>query len=198
MNHTLHTLLDASARRHNHRLCPRQILGVRIGLMGVATLGLSPDDIARKHLLVIAETDGCFVDGLAVATGCEVGRRTLRVEDFGKVAATFVDTQTETALRIAPAPGVRDKARTYPSIEPGQYQAQMRAYQSMPDEELLVVQMVRLVRPVRDITSRPGLRVNCDSCGEEVMNARELACDERVLCQACAGNGYYRPAVESA
>jgi formylmethanofuran dehydrogenase subunit E len=45
-------------------------------------------------LLTILETDGCAADGVSAATGCWVGRRTLRVEDFGKVAATFVDTQT--------------------------------------------------------------------------------------------------------
>jgi len=37
-----------------------------------------------KTLLLIVETDGCLVDGLAVATGCRVGRRTLRIEDYGK------------------------------------------------------------------------------------------------------------------
>ncbi|MBK9095054.1 MAG: hypothetical protein IPM84_20295 [Anaerolineae bacterium] len=40
--------------------------------------------------LAITETDGCFVDGVSAVTGCYVGRRTLRVEDFGKVAAVFV------------------------------------------------------------------------------------------------------------
>jgi formylmethanofuran dehydrogenase subunit E len=49
-----------------------------------------------KRLLTIAETDGCAADGLAVATGCWVGRRTMRILDFGKVAATFVDTRDPT------------------------------------------------------------------------------------------------------
>ncbi|MCZ7672117.1 MAG: formylmethanofuran dehydrogenase subunit E family protein [Chloroflexi bacterium] len=41
------------------------------------------------------ETDGCGADGVAVAADCHVGRRTLRVVDYGKMAATFVDVQTE-------------------------------------------------------------------------------------------------------
>ncbi len=54
-----------------------------------------------KRLLVIVESDGCFVDGVSVTTGCTVGHRTLRVEDYGKVAATFVDVSSERALRVA-------------------------------------------------------------------------------------------------
>ena len=47
-----------------------------------------------KRLLTFVETDGCFADGVSVATGCWLGRRTMRLVDYGKVAATFVDTHT--------------------------------------------------------------------------------------------------------
>ena len=97
-------LLEACAARHT-RLCPRQVLGLRMGLFGAKTLGL---DVPRpdKRLLVIAETDGCMADGLITATGCSVGRRTLRIVDYGKVAATFVDVETGRAVRITPREGV--------------------------------------------------------------------------------------------
>jgi formylmethanofuran dehydrogenase subunit E len=63
---------------------------VRLELAGFTALGFdSPPD--KKRLLVITETDGCFADGLSAATNCTVGHRTLRVEDYGKTAATFVD-----------------------------------------------------------------------------------------------------------
>ena len=187
----IETFLTSSARHHTH-LCPRQILGARIGLAGLSSLGLTTDEIARKRLLVIAETDGCFVDGLIAVTGCDFGHRTLRVEDYGKVAATFIDTKTERCLRIAPALDVRQKASVYVPDEPRHYFAQMQAYQVMPDSELLIIQEVLLNRPSREILSRPGLRVNCDRCGEEIMNEREIQQDGVTLCQACAGGGYYR------
>ena len=95
----LQTLFEISSRDHNH-LCPRQILGVRLGLAGAAALVLEPP-IKDKRLLVVTETDGCFVDGVTAATGCTVGHRTLRVEDYGKAAATFVDTHTGRAVRVA-------------------------------------------------------------------------------------------------
>ncbi|MCB9722404.1 MAG: formylmethanofuran dehydrogenase subunit E family protein, partial [Candidatus Omnitrophica bacterium] len=92
-------LLEKSVREHSH-LCPRQILGVRIGIAGMNALGFD-EPPAKKQLLVISETDGCFVDGIIAATDCTVGHRTLRVEDYGKVAATFVDAKTGRAVRVA-------------------------------------------------------------------------------------------------
>ncbi len=97
---SLQELLQATAARHYH-LCPRQVLGVRMGLLAAHTLHLDLPQ-TDKRLLTIVETDGCFTDGLAVATGCWVGRRTLRIEDYGKIAATFVDTLTEQAIRLTP------------------------------------------------------------------------------------------------
>jgi formylmethanofuran dehydrogenase subunit E len=184
-------LLEHSSRDHSH-LCPRQILGVRIGLAGMKALGFNQPS-AKKQLLVISETDGCFVDGVIAATGCTVGHRTLRVEDYGKVAATFVDTVTGQAVRVAPVLDVREKACTYVPDEPRHYFAQMQAYQVMPDDEMLTTQNVVLNSPIEQTVSRPGVRVNCDGCGEEIMNEREVYQNGIVLCQACAHGGYYQP-----
>jgi formylmethanofuran dehydrogenase subunit E len=143
--------------------------------------------------LVILETDGCFADGVEAATGCTVGHRTLRVEDYGKVAATFVDVKTGQAVRIAPALDVRQRAYAYAPEEKRHYFAQLAAYQVMPDEELLMIQEVYLATPVEALVSRPGVRVNCDSCGEEIINEREVIRGHGILCRACVGEGYYQP-----
>jgi formylmethanofuran dehydrogenase subunit E len=192
MNQTLIThLLTLSSARHKH-LCPRQVLGVRIGLAGGLALGLElprPD----KRLLVIVETDGCFADGVEVATGATMGHRTLRLEDYGKIGATFIDTKTEQAVRVCPQLDVREQAVLYAPDEPRHYFAQLAAYQTMPDEQLLTVQKVVLTRPLKEIVSRPGVRVNCDQCGEEIINEREISHNGQLLCRACAGLGYYTP-----
>jgi formylmethanofuran dehydrogenase subunit E len=183
-------LLELSSRNHAH-LCPRQILGVRIGLAGIQALGFH-EPPKKKQLLVISETDGCFVDGVIAATGCTVGHRTLRVEDYGKVAATFVDTVIGRAVRVAPTLDIREKAYAYAPDESRHYFAQMQAYQVMPDELMLTVQSVVLNTPVEQIISRPGVRVNCDLCGEEIMNEREVHQNGHTLCPSCAGGGYYQ------
>jgi formylmethanofuran dehydrogenase subunit E len=186
----LQRLFEISSREHNH-LCPRQILGVRIGLKGICSLHIEPNHNS-KRLLVITETDGCFADGLSAATNCTVGHRTLRVKDYGKVAATFVDTQSGRAIRVAPVLNIRERACAFVPDEPRHYFAQMQAYQIMPDEEMMTVQEVFLNTPIEWIVSRPGLRVNCDVCGEEIMNERESLRDGLTLCRACTGNAYYQ------
>jgi formylmethanofuran dehydrogenase subunit E len=183
-------LLEISSRQHSH-LCPRQILGVRMGLAGMSALGFS-EPPSGKRLLVIIESDGCFADGIIAATSCTVGHRTLRVEDFGKVAATFIDTRTCRSVRVAPAAGVRIRACAYAPGEERHYFAQMQAYQVMPVEEMFSITPVELLVPVDQIVSRPGVRVDCETCGEEIINERELMVDGRTLCPACAGRSYYR------
>jgi formylmethanofuran dehydrogenase subunit E len=187
----LEQLLEKSVQHHSH-LCPRQILGVRIGQAALKALGLGPNS-GNKRLLVILETDGCFADGVIAATDCTVGHRTLRVEDYGKTAATFIDTKTGRTVRVAPALDIREQACGCCPDEPRHYFAQMQAYKFMPEEQMLTVTEVQLVTPVQQIISRPGIRVDCASCGEEIMNEREIIVDDQPYCRACAGQSYYQP-----
>ena len=189
---SLQQILKKSAAQHSH-LCPRQVLGARIGLAGLRALGFA-EPPTKKRLLVISETDGCFVDGVIAATGCTVGHRTLRVEDYGKIAATFVDTKTGRAVRVTPRLDVRERAYAYAPDEKRHYFAQLRAYQVMPEGELLTVQEVELTTPVEAIVSRAGVRVNCAGCGEEIINEREIWLDGQPYCRTCLQPGYYHPA----
>jgi len=185
----LQLLLEQSAARHSH-LCPRQVWGVRMGLAGAAALGMEvPRD--DKRLLVIVETDGCFADGVEVATGCTVGHRTLRVEDYGKIAATFIQVKTGRAVRLAPRLDVRERARLYAPDQKRRYFAQLQGYQLMPINELLSLQEVTLTTPVEAIISRAGVRANCVVCGEEIINQREVVREGMTLCRSCAGQAYY-------
>ena len=193
--HDLSSLLAATSSRHSH-LCPRQVLGVRMALAGAAALDLA---ISRRDnsLVVIAETDGCFTDGLEVAAGVSVGRRTLRIEDYGKVAATFVDVRTGDAIRIAPRLDVRSRALEYTPWEKRHYFAQLAGYQVMPDEELLSMTPVILTPGIEEIVSRAGVRTNCAACGEEIINEREVLADGVAYCRSCLGETYYQIGVHA-
>jgi formylmethanofuran dehydrogenase subunit E len=121
-----------------------------------------------------------------------VGRRTLRVEDYGKVAATFVDTANGRAWRIAPNPGARQTAHDYAPEAKNRWQAMLLGYQRMPVADLLAAAPVELVTPVASLISRAGYRVNCDRCGEEIINERETQIGDQTLCRACASGAYYQ------
>lgn len=198
-------ILQNSAARHSRHsdashLCPRQVLGARIGLAGIAALNLdlphTPVSMSfqqDKRLLVILESDGCFADGVESATGCSIGHRTLRIEDYGKIAATFIDTKTEQAIRISPQHDIRERAFAFATAESRHYFAQLAAYQSIPTEALLTTVEVRLTTSVRQLISRPGIRVQCEQCGEEIINEREVTVNGHRFCHTCSWGGYYSP-----
>jgi formylmethanofuran dehydrogenase subunit E len=186
---SLPTLLEQTAALHDH-LCPRQVLGVRMGLYAAQRLGLNLPQ-TDKRLYTLVETDGCFADGVAVATGCWLGHRTMRLMDYGKVAATFVDTATGRAVRIWPHSQARQQALCCVPNAANRWQAQLDAYQTMPTSELLCASEVNLTLSMQAIISRPGLRVTCSRCGEEILNERELRVNGEILCQSCASGSYY-------
>jgi len=185
----LQPLLAGTAALHKH-LCPRQILGVRIGLLAGELLDV---DFPQKDKRVIAfvETDGCFTDGVMVATGCSLGHRTMRLVDAGKVAATMADTKTGRAVRIWPRENSRRLAAQYTPDAPNRWQAQLEAYQLMPARELLCSSEVTLQLSLEALVGKPGVRVNCDSCSEEILNRRERVLDGKTLCRHCAGDTYW-------
>jgi len=62
----------------------------------------------------------------------------------------------------------------------------------MPVDELFTFQEVELSVPVSALISRPGVRVECDQCGEEIINERQVDQDGRILCRGCCELPYYR------
>lgn len=185
----LAALLERSAELHRH-LCPRQVLGARMGVYAGELLGLELPQIG-KRLYTLVETDGCFADGVSVATGCWMGRRTMRLIDYGKVAATFVDTKTWRAVRVWPNPAARGLAAQYAPDAKSRWHAYLAAYQVMLLTELLLTRPVELTLDLKDLISRPGVRAECEQCGEEIINEREVVRDATTLCRSCAGEHQY-------
>ena len=189
---SLSELLNTSAQLHRH-LCPRQVLGVRMGLLAGQALDLPvPQPPGSKRLLTIIETDGCAADGVAVATHCQVGRRTLRVEDYGKVAATFVDSWTRQAVRLVPHSEARQRAQAWVPEARTPWEAMLLGYQRLPAEMLFTLQSVQLQMPVEKIISRAGKKARCQICDEEIINEREVLRGGCILCRSCAGPSYYQ------
>jgi len=182
--------IQASTELHRH-LCPRQVLGVRMGLYAGELLGIALPQ-TNKRLYTFVETDGCFADGVSVATGCWLGRRTMRLIDYGKVAATFVDTETMQAVRIIPHAASRERAAVSKPNAQSRWHAQLDAYQDMPDEELLSTARVEISLDMKALISRAGMRVNCETCGEEIINEREVLLGGKTLCRSCADGAYYQ------
>jgi formylmethanofuran dehydrogenase subunit E len=94
------TLLKRSVEAHGH-LCPGQVIGVRMAMLGCELLGLdSPDTLPQiKKIVVYVEIDRCATDAISYVTGVRLGRRSLKFIDNGIMAATFVNLETGCAFR---------------------------------------------------------------------------------------------------
>ncbi len=174
-------------------MCPGQVLGVRMAMLGLKAIGIEDPAKHRKRLLTFVEIDRCATDAVALVTGCRLGKRSLKFLDYGKVAATFVDMETQRAVRVAARDDSRDKAKAmFPELSNPSRQ-QLEAYKVMDDSDLFTLHPVRVKFAPQDLPGRPRSRVTCDQCGEGVNDGRERRVDGRIHCRNCAGEGYYEP-----
>jgi formylmethanofuran dehydrogenase subunit E len=185
-------LLAESAAVHGH-VCPGQVLGIRMAMLGCQELGIRRPKEEAKRMMVYLEIDRCAADAIQVVTGCKLGKRTMKYVDYGKLAATFVDLQTGDAVRLAAREDSREKATLYQAQGQTKYDAEVVAYKSLPDKELFHVEKVLVRVPAEDMPGRPVSRVICEGCGEGVYDRREISAAGKVLCRACAYGSYYQP-----
>jgi hypothetical protein len=122
------------------------VLGVRTGQRAGELLGLALPR-SDKLMLAVVEIDGCFADGVSVATGCWFGRRTLRFGNYGKVGATFIDLQTWRAARIWPDPQARMVAGQYVPDAADRWHAQLEGHCVMLATEMASETRSGLRRP---------------------------------------------------
>jgi formylmethanofuran dehydrogenase subunit E len=112
--------------------------------------------------------------------------------DYGKVAATFLNSSTGEAVRIVALDGSREMAdKLYPEVS-DKKERQMRAYAEAEDGQLFKVERVSVRISDCDRPGRALPRVFCGKCCEGVNDAREsLGEAGGVLCRPCSEGGYY-------
>ena len=184
-------LLEESAALHGH-LCPGQILGVRLAMIGCREVGID-EPVSSKSLLVYVEIDRCATDAIQAVTGCKLGKRTLKFLDYGKVAATFLNLDTGKAVRVVARDDSRDTVADYAPAGMDKKAAQDYAYKVMPEEALFILEPVRVDVPGTDLPGHPVSRVACDRCGEGINDGREVRQEGQTLCKPCAHGAYYQP-----
>ena len=189
-------LLTDAAMMHRGCICPGQVLGVRMAMLGCRLLGIDEPTLG-KRLIVYVEIDRCMADAIAAVTGCRLGKRTLKHADYGKCACTFVDTLTGRAVRISARDSAREQMWGYVPFGLDKEAAQREAYKIMPDEELFVVREVMVNIPAYDRPGRTISRVVCAICGEGINDRREVQLNGLVLCRACAHGSYFQELEQS-
>ena len=186
-------LIDECGNLHGH-ICPGQILGVRMAVLGCHLTGIAdPRGDDRKKLFVWVEIDRCVTDAVSAVTGVRLGKRSLKYKDYGKVAATFLNLSEKSAYRVVAKEESRELADAlYPAIE-SKKERQMLTYREADAAELFKVESVRIDLDDLEMPGRPRRRIICAQCGEGVNDGRDLVDSlNRRVCQACAFGGYYK------
>lgn len=190
-------LLENSADAHGH-LCSGQVVGVRMAMLGCRLIGLDAprrrDQI--KKLIVYVEMDRCTADAVAHVTGVKLGRRSLKFMDYGIMAATFVNLETDKAFRVVSTEEARRLANVYAPEIPEKHPQQLEAYKRMPDSVLFRVQEVSVKIDDCDLPGPTRYKVTCSRCGQVVRDQREIIQDGAVLCKPCAQESYFTDAAE--
>ena len=162
----LDELLEECGRLHGH-MCAGQLLGARMAVLGCRLIGIDdPRGADRKKLIAWVEIDRCMADAVGAVTGARLGKRSLKYLDYGKVAATFYNTERGEAVRVVALEESRELADArHPEIE-SKKERQFRAYREATDEELFKVERVEVEYGEMDMPGRPRSRVRCARCGE--------------------------------
>jgi len=190
----IETLLQGAARAHGH-LCPGQVVGVRMAMLGCELIGLDePAQMPQiKKIIVYVEMDRCATDAISYVTGVKLGRRSLKFIDNGIMAATFVNLETGKAFRIISTETARDLA---PVLMPGiddPRQQQLEAYKIMENKDLFTVLEVRVDVPASDMPGPTRFKAACARCGIIVRDKKEVFKNNEILCRPCALGSYFKP-----
>jgi formylmethanofuran dehydrogenase subunit E len=190
-NHDLKKLLEEASAFHGH-ICAGIVLGTRMSLLGLEAIGINdPKGEDSKNLIVYVEMDRCASDAILTVTGCHPGKRSLKILDYGKMAATFVNLKTGKAVRVV-ARDKNDEGKEY-TPEMIEQEPHTEEYAMAPAQDLFEIQEVTVDLRPEDMPGKPLRIVMCASCGERVMDMREVRKDGTVLCRPCAqGARYYK------
>ena len=189
---SIDVLLSECERLHGH-MCAGQLLGTRMALLGCKMIGVEdPRGADRRKLIVWVEIDRCMADAISAVTGVRLGKRSLKYVDYGKVAATFLNTENERAVRIVALESARTLAdERYPEIE-NKRQRQFQAYSEAVDDDLFKTELVSIQLRDLDAPGSPRSRVTCVACGEGVNDGREVVdANEDAFCRGCHSGTYY-------
>jgi len=194
---TFEGLLAGSVAAHGH-LCPGQVVGVRMALLGLRLLDFEapPTYPQLKQLIVFVEMDRCTGDAVAFVSNAKLGRRSLKFVDYGIMAATFVNLTTDQAFRIISTEESRDLAALYAPGELDRRQQQTTAYKVMPDSVMFRVQEVKVDLTPFDLPGPTRRKATCMKCGQVVRDNREVRQNGFIYCRPCASAAYFSGARE--
>jgi len=180
-----YSTLVAEAGKFHGDICAGISIGTRMTMSGLRRIGISdPKGADRKKLIVFVEIDRCTTDAIMALTGCRPGKRTMKIRDYGKMAATFINLESGKAVRVV----------TRMNKKPGEEgNGHKPDFAAIPEEELFSIAEVEVPLRPEDMPGKPLRTAPCSCCGEKIMDGREVEHQDDILCKPCfEKSDYYR------
>lgn len=174
MNYSSSNFQEAVSRAaafHGH-LCSGLYIGVRMEVLAEQLLRARGEN---EWFYIEVETDRCPADGILSAAGISIGRRRLKMLDYGKCAARFYDVRSGAGYRLL----FDSQARPKKGDDIVGY------FSDFADDDLFRITRIRKEFRPCDLPGPMTSIVVCAGCGEEVQDCREITWDGLPLCKPC-------------
>jgi formylmethanofuran dehydrogenase subunit E len=161
-------------RFHGHD-CPGLAMGYRMAKAGMNALNaLRSED---EEVVAIVENNACGVDALQCVTGCTFGKGNFIFRDYGKHVYTLYSRKTGKGVRIVlHGTGIpKDMKENRTEL--------IRFILGAKEHDILSTREVIIDTPE---PARIHGSVNCDICGERVMEIRIRNLNGKSVCIPCA------------
>lgn len=173
------------AKNLHGEVCGGIVSGTKMAIHAMKELNMDFNQKKNKDLIVFLEIDRCMADAIQAVTGCSLGKRTLKLKNYGKFAATFYKISTGEAIRIA---SNKNEKSEYPEET---IEEKIKRVKNTPSEELFNIQKVKIRIDENELPGRPRDEKFCSICSEQIMDSKQSLVSGRPVCKSCHEGSYY-------
>ncbi len=178
-------LLEKAGQFHGD-ICGGIVMGTKLAIHGMEKLKMKPGE-KDKRLIVYTEIDRCISDAIMSVTKTSLGKKSLKPMGYGKFAATFVNIETDEALRIVDREANnKDERSAEETIE-----EMIERVNGTSGDDLFDVQRVSVKIDKNDLPGKPLEIAKCRECGETVMDGKHHIKGGHTYCNSCFAGSYY-------
>ena len=185
---------DETVDFHGHS-CPGLALGYRVSLCALRVFKVRSED---EELVALVENSSCAVDAVQIMTGCTFGKGNLIFRDYGKQVYTFIKRPSGKSVRISvhwqrpdESDGEKamwdryvkgDRSHKVLNFVHNRKASKIKHILEADEKELMKVSKGKHELPEE---ARIYPSIQCDRCGEKVMEPRVRVRDGKLLCMPC-------------
>jgi formylmethanofuran dehydrogenase subunit E len=159
---------------HGHS-CPGLAIGYRMSK--AALTFLSGSRAKDEEIVAIVENDACGVDALQCLSGCTFGKGNLIFKDYGKQVFTLYNRRSRKGVRVV------FNARSIPENILKDRDQFINWLLTAPEQEIISLKKVKIEEPD---PARIMKTLECQFCGESVMETRTKEIQGKIACIPCA------------